>query len=393
MLLEAAHRTIDRLVMLRVGEANEALDVLERGRASIAHRPPAPFDRSVHTIVSDPHTVLVDYALIGDTLLTWTSRAGRLRLHRAMVDRLSLLNSIERVGASLARRGSDDATNADLTSLYDCLLRPILPDLSPTDTSLIVVADGELAMVPFAALRDREGGQYAVERYTLRFANSVADAVNASRPAPGVEVSRPLVIADPAFDSRSHPELDRLAGASAEAAALHAIYPSATMLTGSAATRSAIVSALRSADIVHFAGHTLIDDDSPDRSYLVLARSADATADADLDAATIAGFDLHAVRLVVLSSCETAVTHPGRSGGLAGLTGAFLRSGARGVVGSLWHVNDEFTQALMLELHRAYRVTGDGATAVRSAQLRLLHGADATLHSPAAWAAFRYTGS
>jgi CHAT domain-containing protein len=111
-----------------------------------------------------------------------------------------------------------------------------------------------------------------------------------------------------------------------------------------------------------------------------------------LGSAEIAGMDLRGVRLVVLSACQTLRGRQGRSGGFAGLAGAFLSAGAGGVVGTVWQVEDGSTQPLMAEFHRAWRASGDGAGALRQAQLHLLRSADPALRNPAAWAAFRYTG-
>jgi CHAT domain-containing protein len=47
----------------------------------------------------------------------------------------------------------------------------------------------------------------------------------------------------------------------------------------------------------------------------------------------------------------------------------------------------------MTEFHRAYRTIANGAEALRAAQLQLLHSAEPTVSSPAAWAAFRYAGT
>ena len=112
-----------------------------------------------------------------------------------------------------------------------------------------------------------------------------------------------------------------------------------------------------------------------------------------MTAKEIESLDLRGLRLVVLSACETLPTQQRRSGGFSGLTAAFLGAGANGVVGSLWRVDDRQAGALMIEFHRAYRASSDGAKALRIAQLSLLHSGDTTLRFPSAWAAFRYAAN
>jgi CHAT domain-containing protein len=137
----------------------------------------------------------------------------------------------------------------------------------------------------------------------------------------------------------------------------------------------------------------VFDDERPDQSVLVLAPGIEDAAPGRITATELERGDLGHLRLVVLSACETIRSRSGRSGGFAGLAGAFLAAGAGGVVGSLWPVDDRLTQALMSEFHRAYRQSGDGADALRAAQLRLLQSAEPALRAPTAWAAFRYAGN
>jgi CHAT domain-containing protein len=46
----------------------------------------------------------------------------------------------------------------------------------------------------------------------------------------------------------------------------------------------------------------------------------------------------------------------------------------------------------MVAFHGAYRRSGNGAEALRAAQIELLRSPDAELSSPSAWAGFRYAG-
>jgi CHAT domain-containing protein len=143
--------------------------------------------------------------------------------------------------------------------------------------------------------------------------------------------------------------------------------------------------------VVHYAGHALFDDARPAASALVLAPSPGAPG--RLTAGELARLRWGGVRLVVLSACHTLRAGGGRSDGFAGLSGALLAAGAGGVAGSTGQVDDATTRVLMTAFHRAWRRSGDGAGALRQAQLQLLRSADPALRSPAAWGTFRYAGS
>jgi CHAT domain-containing protein len=331
--------------------------------------------------------VALELAVVGDTLLAWTVEGARVRLARTVVDRAALARDVERARSSLELGVDEAAARGVLAGLYERLVRPVEGRLGPVGAPLVVIADGEVAGVPFAALYDARRGRYLVEDHPLRLAGSLRDA---ARPPPAAAAPGPaLLVADPAFDPGAYPSLARLPGAAAEVRAVAAAYPHARVLAGADAGRGALERALGTAAVVHYAGHALFDDARPERSALVLAGGA---TDA-LTAARVGALDLRHVRLVVLSACQTLRARDGRAGGFAGFSRALLAAGAGGVVGSLWRVDDARTRALMAAFHQAYRASGDGPGALRAAQLRLLHSADPALRSPAAWAGFRYAGA
>ncbi|HEV7588309.1 MAG TPA: hypothetical protein VGO40_09340, partial [Longimicrobium sp.] len=251
-LLDAARAVFDRMVMLRVrqGRPADALAALERGRAPLSAAHPRAGGEAA---ALPPGETAVEYALVGDTLLAWTVSGGVVRMARATVGREALGRMVERARAAL-ELGAGDAAREPLAALYDRLVRPVAANLADGAT-LVVVADGEVAAAPFAALLDTVRGRYLVEAHALRFAPTLRDA---GRRGGGVPAApRALVVADPAFDPGAWPGLQRLPGAAAEAEAVAALYPGAGVLAGAAADREAFERALPRAEVVHYAGHAL----------------------------------------------------------------------------------------------------------------------------------------
>jgi CHAT domain-containing protein len=384
-LFQQARHVFDRLVLADVaaGEHARALRQLEHVRAVFAPFP-HPVPRELQMAKG---TVGVEYALIGDTLLTWTVEGRTMRMTRRTVSRAALVRTVEQARSSLELREPDAAARQPLAALYDLLVRPLHGQIDPAAQTFFFVADGPLAGVPFAALYDRERGRYLVEDRTVRLSPSLASP---SAAPSGQLPARALVIADPAFDRSAHPGLDALPGAAAEAAVVARLYPTPRHLRAGDADQARISEAAAQAELVHFAGHAVLDDARPERSFLLLSGSGAAGM---LTAEEIGAMDLRHVRLVVLSACETAGDAGGRSGGLAGLSAAFMGAGTRSVVGSLWRVDDGWTRALMVAFHDAYRTTGDAPSALRAAQLALLRSSDPRLRSPAAWAGFVSIGN
>ncbi len=406
-LLETARRLVDRLVLLRLaaGDTSAALADIERARMSLAPVPnalgggaparvgvAAPAAPATAFVPAMPAgQVAVDYALIGDTLLIWTVTGSNVQLTRTTVDRDSLARTIARLRSALELRVHDPATAYGLSALYEWLVRPIERQLGGDGTPLVLIADGDVAGVPFPALHDAARGHYLLETHPLRFGVSLRDA---ARPAPGLlgQPLRATIVSDPAFDPRVFPRLLPLPGATVEADSVGSLYAGARTLSRAGATRRALEAGLRNVDVAHYAGHALFDDVRPEQSTLALAPDTAAGSNGRLSAADIERLDLHGLRLVVLSACETARPRAGRSAGFAGLAGSLLAAGAGGVLGTLWRVDDVLSLPLMVEFHRAYRQSGDAARSLREAQLLLLRSSEATLRSPAAWGAFRYTG-
>jgi CHAT domain-containing protein len=389
-VFDAARSVIDRIVLLKLadGRTAEALDYMDRGRASLAAA-----GRTAGEGNAAPRgprgEVVVEYARIADTLLAWTVAGSDIVVSRTVVDTLRLVRTVRELEGRLQDGAPEAEVQPALALLYDWLIRPVERTLGPAETPLVVVADGEIAAVPFAALYDARRRRYLVQDRPLRFAVSLREARRepVARPAGAA-----LLVADPAFDRREHRLLQPLAHARQEVRAIAAGYATATVLEGADATWPGVERALAGAGVVHFAGHAVFDDQRPERSYLVLARGAEPASAGRLTAAELSRLDLRHVRLVVLSACRTVRSGPSRAGGFTGLSGALLAAGAGAAVGSTWEVDDRFAGALMTRFHAGYQRRGDGPRALRDAQLALLQSTDPALRTPAAWAGFRYAG-
>ncbi|HET7460011.1 MAG TPA: CHAT domain-containing protein, partial [Longimicrobium sp.] len=387
-MLDRAGRLFDQLAMLRLAEKREnlAFAALERGRTTFAGRGRAAAASARGVRATSPSgEVVLSYALVGDTLLAWTLAGTTLQLERTTPGRARLLGTLERVRAALEDGGDEAAVRADLSELYEVLVRRVEGRLGER---VVVVADGEIAPAPFAALFDARNGHYLVEDHQLRFAASLRDAVATG--AAGAATAPAVLVADPAFSRRAFPLLGRLPAARAEVDSIARGFRGPTVLRDRGATSAALVEALPGAGLLHFAGHAVFDDDRPEQSYLLLAPSDGD--DGRLTAGKVGALRLPRMRLVVLAACSTLPGRSGRSGGFAGLSAALLGAGAQGVVGSLWDTDDRLTLPLMVAFHRAYARDRDGAAALREAQLSLLHSGDRELASPSAWAGFRYAG-
>ena len=101
-------------------------------------------------------------------------------------------------------------------------------------------------------------------------------------------------------------------------------------------------------DILHLAAHGSYDSANPLYSAIALAAGGDQ--DGLWRRTKSSACRWPATSLVVLSACATNVGQLSRGDEVVGLTRAFFFAGAPAVIASLWNVNDEATQALMISL-------------------------------------------
>jgi CHAT domain-containing protein len=308
---------------------------------------------------------------------------------------------------------------------------------------LLIVSDGALQYIPFAALPGPKGPAGTLRRLPLVADHEIVNLPSASvlgalrrvasgRKTPPKSVA---VLADPVFakdDARveksatiparkgpedaSHavslsldhlsrsvadvgannggPSLPRLRFTRREAEAITAITRGqvSKALDFQANRATATSPELAQYRIVHFATHGLLDSEHPEFSGLVLSL-------VDKEGRPQNGFlelqDIYSlnlpVDLVVLSACETGLGKEINGEGMIGLTRGFIYAGTTRVVASLWKVSDAATAELMEQFYRAMEVGRmTPAAALRAAQIQMWKQKHRS--SPYYWAAFQIQG-
>jgi CHAT domain-containing protein/tetratricopeptide (TPR) repeat protein len=420
---EKINRADTRLRGLAVADdpgLRELLRQQDRVEAEIrlARAPAAPRPLTLPEIqrqVVDPGTILLEYGLGKERSFLWVVTPDALSTF--VLPPRSVIEATARHAAELLAvshqtlaRIESESVLADLTRI---LLTPAAPLLK--EKRLLIVPDGALHYLPFAAFPDPSGDGPLVARHeivTLPSASALAALRKESSKRPPGTLA---VVADPVFNAND-PRLSqspplpgrgegrrergpggegRLPYSHDEAEALLALAPPNSRLgaLGFDASRDTVLSGrLASYRLVHFATHGVLDTAHPELSRLLLS-GVDAQGrprDGDLRSHEIYHLRLPA-DLVVLSACRTALGKEIRGEGLMGLTRGFFQAGARGVVVSLWEVEDRATAELMRRFYREMLQGGrPPAAALRAAQdsLRREPGWEA----PYFWAGFVLQG-
>ena len=315
-----------------------------------------------------------------------------IRVHDIRVRAKDLLRRVSDFAAALERRDLEYA--AEARALYDLLVAPAEKDLAGRRI-LCIVPDGSLWYLPFQVLRTKSG-RHLVESTAVFFAPSLSmlRASNANRS----HAERPRLLAfGNSTAGTDRPAsfrgglLGPLPDAEREVREIAALYGTASRVFLKSDARESVAKTLASShDVLHFATHAVIDDESPLFSSLVLVGSE--SDDGLLEAREMLELPLKA-SLAVLSACETArgSVHDGE--GMVGLSWALMAAGCPVSVVSQWKVASASTSKLMVAFHRELLAsrgkTGGTAEALRRAQLATLRG---EYGHPFYWAAFMLVG-
>ena len=284
-------------------------------------------------------------------------------------------------------RTSPQLWRVPLRRLHAMLIGPVeRSGLLRGKRSLIVVPHNELHFLSFGALITPGGGDhFLVERFEIAYAPSATTWVRLGERQlrqPGGNI---LALA---------PRVDRLPASRDEVSAIQRLYGRrASVLTGRDASEQALRARLSTSGTLHLATFGVLNKHNPLFSFVELAPSAGN--DGRLEVNEVFGLGLSG-QLVVLSACQTALG----SGATAdvpagddwvGLVQAFLQGGARGVLASLWPVDDRATAQLMEQFHRRLAVGIPTHRALAEAQRTLLR--DPKRASPFYWAGFVLNGT
>jgi CHAT domain-containing protein len=354
------------------------LAILSRSGAALSHR------RAAALAVPPADVAVLSYWLGASNAYAWVQTRSQVRL----ID-LGSADTLRRV-ADAAHSAYGDPNGANMqerlhagASLSRLVLQPVLSQLPPGVSRLIVIPDGPLHYVSFAALPTRADAEdsFLVEKYEVAYGSSIA-TVLASDGGPPPTDERILLVADAVYgadDPRiehavaaqpalaaerprmrsalNMKALERLPATAAEASGIARMAAPLAVdyLAGFEATRDAVLSRpLERYRYIHFAVHATTDAEIPQLSSLVLSNYD--SGGRSLENRIWAG-DLMArrfnARTVVLSACQTALGPDIGGEGLFSLRYVVLARGAQSVIASLWAVPDRSTSTLMQAFYKS----------------------------------------
>ena len=305
---------------------------------------------------------LVEYTTLDDELLAFVVTREKVHVERQLGSVTEINRRLHalrfqidtlRFGAQSVRRHLPSLTEkiqCHLKSLHHQLIGPL--ESAVRDRNLIIVPHGGLHYLPFHALHD--GDKYLIERCEISYAPSAAIFQHCLRRGEhGSDRALLLGVSDEQAP-RIHDEIRSVSE----------IFANTTAFVDDAATADALKLHSTAVDVVHLACHGQFRSDNPLFSALLLADGWFTVRDA------------YSLRLnnalVTLSACETGANVIAPGDELIGLARGFFSAGARSVLLSLWMVDDEATNQMMVDFYREVKAGSSLSTSLRAAQLRML---------------------
>ena len=230
---------------------------------------------------------------------------------------------------------------------YAAFIAPIFDLIDSPE--IIISPEPGLFLTPFASLKD-ENGKYLSETVRVRLIPSITTLKLIHDSAASYHSqSGALIVGDPAVGpveiNGSVKTLDPLPKAREEAQMVSRLV-GVRCLIGEEATKEEVLKRIQEVSLVHIAAHG--DENTgeialaPNKSVVGVPKIGDVL----LTMNDIAQVGIRA-KLVVLSCCHSARGKTLIAEGIVGIARAFLGSGARSVLMSLWAVDDRATKAFM----------------------------------------------
>ena len=234
----------------------------------------------------------------------------------------------------------------NLQSCYEIIIAPMANLLK--EPEIIIVPESCMYQVPFAAISD-EGGTYLVDTFRIRVVPSLTTLKLIRDSSPDYHSQRgALIVGDPKVGEvllKGRRRIIASLPCARKEAEMIGRLLGVTPLTGDRATKEAVLDAINSVSLIHFAAHGDLE-----RGEIVLSPNCPTNFTPRDENFLLTMADISKVRLraklVVLSCCHSARGKI-KAEGIIGIARAFLGSGARSVLAARWAIEDTATEEFM----------------------------------------------
>ncbi|MGJ8594200.1 MAG: CHAT domain-containing protein [Aquaticitalea sp.] len=269
--------------------------------------------------------------------------------------------------------------------LYELLLQPSLKTHSAK--KVIINADGILNYIPFGSLNtSKDGLNYLIKNHAISYVNS---ATLLEQLQEKKSTNQQLMAFAPSFQAGK--SLLPLPNNEKEVSGILNYFEGKSYTHKNASSKQ-FFDALSDYGLIHLATHAVIDDSSPENSFLAFTS---VSKDEDIvHARELYNLNLQNVSLVTLSACESGIGNLKRGEGFMSLARGFYFSGASSIASTLWKINDASSTTIMDDFYRHLSEGAHKDVALQQAQLDFLeNNSQNALSHPYYWSAFVISGN
>ncbi len=328
------------------------------------------------------NAVAVEYLIGPDSSMAFTVEpSGRVSSSQLNVDRARLKSQVSALLVSAGGANAANSSEADrvtLKALYSELLPKAVRQFMPNtaEQMIVIVPDGPLYNLPFAALID-EQGKFFVENHLLTMTSSMSVLMD----------SQPRIAQDLSMLFANSNSTG--GGEQSEASQITNVVGSdrVTTLYGKDAAIDHVEEQAKGKAVVHFPARLQLIESNPLRSVLpILGDSSGEAAAKKVTAGTFCGTSMPSD--LIVWSASSVSSKDVRGNGVKIFSRGLNYAGARNVLMSLWAQPDTDRMDELVNFYKSKQAGLGPAQSLRKAQLSAL----SRDRSPRNWAAFQLLG-
>ena len=359
----------------------------------------------------DQDRTLIEYALADTMVYIFVISKNKFAVESHRIDNNFRKNILTLVSATntdnLMSPGMDDYLSYSNAAyaLYSDLLKPV--EKLNSNKKLIIIPDGEIGYISFEMLLSSPADSttmnfrklpYLIYDYVISYGASASlqfsDLQRNNR-----KPVRNLLAMAPSYTNLTNLEEDGFLDESGNTVYLLPIpgvedeikeirkVLTGKSLVGDEATEKSFKNKASEYNILHFAMHTLINNEKPMLSKLVFYQDGDSIEDGMLNTYELFGMDLNA-GLAVLSACNTGTGKLLKGEGIMNLARGFIYAGVPGIVMTMWSVEDQASAQVVNSFYKYLNKGLPKDEALRQAKLDMLSEGDMLKSHPYYWAAY-----
>ena len=348
---------------------------------------------------------ILSYSVTEKNLIIWHVAKDSFSSTSVDISETSLKKLIQDFALSIRAKSELNNVNRLASELYGYLISPLTNRLD-NNRILCIIPDASFNQLPFAALMSPDKKRYLVEDFSIVTSPSASvllQTIDMAKEKAATPTKTFIGISNPRFSNRRFPGLSPLPSSEEEVAKASQFYKHGVSFSQENATESQTVLKFGQNDVIHIASHTLINEQIPLMSAILMAEEKSRTPnyknksgltfDSTLQASEIYRLKLPQTKLVILSSCRSALGNHNQSQAVGALAQAFFAAKVPSVIASLWDIDDARSSELMLAFHQYHKNQSLGfSDSLRLAQCSFLYGNDLDRRHPYYWAAFQLFG-